>query len=171
MKTMMIYSSLTGNTKQVCERAFDVLEGEKEILAIEDSKTIVWENVENVILGYWVDKGTADAKTRKLIAQLKNKNLYCIGTLGAAPDSFHGKKCSKNVSALCSKENFFQAGVLIRGKVSEELKKKMETFPLNMIHKVVPSMKQTILEADGHPNEEDFQEVVEFIKNSVNPKL
>lgn len=171
MKTVIIYSSLTGNTKQVCERAFEILEGEKELLAIEDWKTISWEDVENVIVGYWVDKGTADSKARKFISQLKHKNLYFIGTLGAAPDSFHGNKCFKNVSALCGKENHFQGGVLIRGKVAEELKKKMNTFPLSMIHKVVPAMKQTILEADGHPNEEDFQQVVDFIRNLVNPKL
>lgn len=171
MKTVIIYSSLTGNTKTVCEKAFAMLQGEKEILPIEKWNSISWEEIKNVIVGYWVDKGTADAKTKKFLSQIKEKNLYFIGTLGAAPDSFHGNKCFKNVTALCSKENHFQAGILIRGKVSEELKERMNKFPLNMIHKVVPEMKQSILDAEGHPNEEDFQLVENFIKEQVNPKL
>lgn len=171
MKTIIIYSSLTGNTKMVCEKAFEVLDGEKEILPIEQWKNIDWKEIKTVILGYWVDKGSADPKTKKFLSNLQNKNLYFIGTLGAAPDSFHGNKCFRNVTALCSKNNVFQDGILVRGKVSDDLKKKMNTFPLSMIHKIVPSMKQTILEAEGHPNEEDFAEVIKFIKDSVNPKL
>lgn len=171
MKTVIIYSSLSGNTKKVCEVAFEHLQEEKQIIKVEDKDTVDWEKVENVIIGYWVDKGTADAKTRKFLSKLQNKNLYFIGTLGESPTSFHGEKCIKNVTKLCEKDNNFKGGVLVRGKVSDDLKQKMDKFPLNIVHKFVPNMKQIVLDAEGHPNEEDFQKVIDFIEKNVNPNL
>ncbi|EHO18367.1 hypothetical protein HMPREF9466_02324 [Fusobacterium necrophorum subsp. funduliforme 1_1_36S] len=47
----------------------------------------------------------------------------------------------------------------------------MDKFPLNIVHKFVPNMKQIVLDAEGHPNEEDFQRVIEFIEKTVNPNL
>ncbi len=171
MKTVIIYSSLTGNTKKVCEVAFEHLQQEKQLIQVEEKDTVDWTKVENVIIGYWVDKGTADAKTRKFLSKLQNKNLYFIGTLGESPTSFHGEKCIRNVTKLCEKNNHFKGGILVRGKVSEDLKQKMDKFPLNIVHKFVPNMKQIVLDAEGHPNEEDFQRVIEFIEKNVNPNL
>ncbi|MCI7344603.1 MAG: flavodoxin family protein [Fusobacterium necrophorum] len=171
MKTVIIYSSLTGNTKKVCEVAFKHLQQEKQLIQVEEKDTVDWTKVENVIIGYWVDKGTADAKTRKFLSKLQNKNLYFIGTLGESPTSFHGEKCIRNVTKLCEKNNHFKGGILVRGKVSEDLKQKMDKFPLNIVHKFVPNMKQIVLDAEGHPNEEDFQRVIEFIEKTVNPNL
>lgn len=171
MKTVIIYSSLTGNTKKVCEVAFEHLQQEKQLIQVEEKDTVDWTKVENVIIGYWVDKGTADAKTKKFLSKLQKKNLYFIGTLGESPTSFHGEKCIRNVTKLCEKNNHFKGGILVRGKVSEDLKQKMDKFPLNIVHKFVPNMKQIVLDAEGHPNEEDFQRVIEFIEKNVNPNL
>ncbi|MBS9776040.1 MAG: flavodoxin [Fusobacterium sp.] len=168
MKTLIIYSSLTGNTKLVCEKAFEYLNGEKEIFAVEQKKEINFDEFDNVIVGTWVDRGTADAKARKFISELADKNVYFIATLGAAVDSDHGKKCIKNISALCSKRNNFVDGILARGKVSDDLKKKIHAFPLNIIHKFVPNIKKIVIEAEPHPNEEDFARVKDFIDRNFN---
>ncbi len=166
MKTLIVYSSLTGNTKLVCEKAFEFLNGEKEIFSVEQKKEINLEEFNNIIIGTWIDRGTADAKTRKFISELTNKNLYFIATLGAAVDSNHGQKCIKNISTLCSKRNNFVDGVLARGKVSDELKKKINAFPLNIIHKFVPNIKKIVEEAEPHPNEEDFKIIKNFIEKN-----
>lgn len=168
MKTLIVYSSLTGNTKKVCEKAFEYLKGEKDIFPVEKKKEIELDKYDNIIVGTWIDRGTADAKAKKFIAELSNKNVYFIATLGAAVDSAHGKKCIKNITALCSKKNNFVDGILARGKVSDELKKKITAFPLNIIHKFVPNIKQIVLDADGHPNEDDFKIVEDFIGKNFN---
>ena len=33
-RTLVVYSSLTGNTKAVAEKIFDIIEGDKEIVSI-----------------------------------------------------------------------------------------------------------------------------------------
>lgn len=82
--------------------------------------------------------------------------------------SEHAKKCFNNLIKLCSKKNNFIDGVLTRGKVSKDLQEKFTKFPLNIIHKFVPNMKEIILEADSHPNETDFLLVKDFIDKNFN---
>lgn len=166
MKVLVIYSSLTGNTKKVCEQAFQVLNCEKKIIAIENINDEELEKFENIIIGTWIDKATADDKTRRLLKKLKRKNIYFIGTLAASLTSEHAKKCFNNLKSLCSKNNNFKNGVLARGRVSEDLQEKFNKFPLNIIHKFVPNINEIIQEAEPHPNEEDFEIIKKFMSEN-----
>lgn len=166
MKTLIIYSSQTGNTKLVCEKAFEFLKNEKNIVPIEEIETINLDEYDNIIIGTWIDKATADAKAKKFINSLVDKKLYFIGTLAASLSSDHAKKCFNNLSKLCSKKNNFIDGVLARGKVSDDLKEKFTKFPLNIIHKFVPNIKEIIDEAQSHPNDSDFSLIEDFINKN-----
>lgn len=166
MKTLIIYSSLTGNTKKVCEKAYQLLNGEKEIVSLEKVYEYNLNEFENIIIGCWIDKATANGDMRKFVSKLSGKNLYFITTLAAKLDSTHAEKCKRNMVTLCSKNNNFIDGVLARGRVSDDLQAKMDKFPLNVIHKFVPNMKEIVLDADSHPNEEDFLIIENFIERN-----
>ena len=43
-KTLVVYSSLTGNTRAVAEKIFDIIEGDKEIVSVNDIKNIDTDN-------------------------------------------------------------------------------------------------------------------------------
>ena len=160
MKTLIIYSSETGNTKMVCEKAFEYINGEKLIIPVKEKDSINLDEFDNIIVGTWIDKANANT--------LANKNQFFIGTLAASLTSEHAKKCFNNLRKLCSKKNNFVDGVLARGRVSEDLQEKFTKFPLNIIHKFVPNMKEIILEADAHPNETDFLLIKDFIDKNFN---
>lgn len=168
MKTLIIYSSETGNTKMVCEKAFEYINGEKIIIPIKEKDSINLNEFDNIIVGTWIDKANANTEARKFINALSNKNIYFIGTLAASLTSEHAKKCYKNLEKLCSKKNNFIDGILTRGKVSKDLQEKFKKFPLNIIHKFVPNMEEIILEANPHPNESDFLLVKDFISKNFN---
>ena len=168
MKTLIIYSSETGNTKLVCEKAFEYINGEKLIIPVKEKDSINLDEFANIIVGTWIDKANANAEAKKFINTLTNKNLFFIGTLAASLTSEHAKKCFNNLRKLFSKKNNFVDGVLARGKVSEDLQEKFTKFPLNIIHKFVPNMKEIILEADAHPNETDFLLIKDFIDKNFN---
>ena len=164
MKTLIIYSSETGNTKMVCEKAFEYINGEKVIIPVKEKDSINLDEFDNIIVGTWIDKANANSEAKKFI----NKNLFFIGTLAASLTSEHAKKCFNNLTKLFSKKNNFVDGVLARGRVSEDLQEKFTKFPLNIIHKFVPNMKEIILEADAHPNETDFLLIKDFIDKNFN---
>ena len=166
--TLIAYSSLTGNTKLVAEKIFEITEGDKKIVSISDANNININEFDRVVIGFWVDKGTADKRTREFLKKVSNKEVAYIGTLGAAPDSDHGKKVKERVSALCKEKNTFIGGFLCRGKIDPKLVEKMGKFPLNLIHPLTPERLQRIEDAKPHPNEEDFQEIQRYFKNILN---
>ena len=76
MKTLIVYSTISGNTKAVCERIYNALNVEKEIINVKDSKNIKSSDYENIIIGFWCDKGTMDKDSIDFLKTLNNKNLY-----------------------------------------------------------------------------------------------
>lgn len=164
-KTVLIYSSLTGNTKKVGEAIFQIIDGEKEIYSVEEFDSKMIDNYDRIILGFWVDKGTADSRIRKLIGNIKNKELAFFGTLGAEPSSEHGKKVYSRVKLLCTKNNTLIGGFLCLGKVADKLVERMSKFPLNLIHPLTPERMARIENASNHPNESDFENAKNYFTN------
>lgn len=100
MKGIIIYSSKTGNTKRMAKKIYEVLKDkyQMEITDIIDSPDV--EGYDFVLLGGWIDRGTLEGKALKYLAQIKNKDLGLFATLGAMPDSEHGKKVICNLKDL-----------------------------------------------------------------------
>lgn len=168
-KTILIYSSLTGNTKKVGEAIFEAIPGENNlILPVEEINSVNFDDFDRIIIGFWVDKGTADSRIRKLIGKLKNKDIAFFGTLGAEPDSEHGKKVYSRVTELCSKNNNLLGGFLSLGKVSDSLVEKMGKFPLNLIHPLTPERLARIEKASTHPDEKDLNDAKEYFSSILN---
>lgn len=162
MKTLVAYSSLTGNTKMVAESVFEIVPGEKEIISLIDISKINIDEFDRIIVGYWVDKGTADARAKKFIKSLKNKEIAYIGTLGADPLSDHGNDVRKRVDTLCSENNKLIGGFLCRGKIDPKLVEKMGRFPLKLVHPLTPERLQRIEDAKPHPTKEDLENTQKY---------
>ncbi|HHQ8779924.1 TPA: flavodoxin family protein, partial [Clostridioides difficile] len=56
MKSLILYSSLTGNTKKIACSIYEAIQGKKEIKNISElvDDSIDYENYDIVFLGYWV---------------------------------------------------------------------------------------------------------------------
>lgn len=167
-KTLVAYSSLTGNTKQVAEKIFEIVDGEKEIISLNNISSVDVNIFDRIIVGFWVDKGTADKRTREFIKKLSGKEIGYFGTLGADPNSKHGNDVNERVTALCSEKNIFLGGFLCRGKIDPKLVEKMGKFPLKLIHPLTPERLQRIEDAKSHPNEDDFKNAQEYFKKILN---
>lgn len=100
MKGIIIYSSKTGNTKRMAKKIYEALKDkyQMEIEDIIDSPDV--EGYDFVLLGGWIDRGTLEGKALKYLENIKNKKLGLFATLGAMPDSEHGKKVLGNLKDL-----------------------------------------------------------------------
>ena len=134
MKTLIVYSTISGNTKAVCERIYEALNAEKEILNVKDIKNLKIDDYDNFIIGFWCDKGTMDKDSIEFLKTLNNKNVYFLGTLGARPDSEHWNDVFENAKKLCSENNNFKNGLLIWGRISKEMQDMMKKFPAGHPH-------------------------------------
>ena len=66
MKSIVIYSSLTGNTKQVAEAITSVLPAGTPCVSMKEVPSDL-SSYDLVFAGFWVDKGTANKEARDCI--------------------------------------------------------------------------------------------------------
>lgn len=55
MRTAIVYSSKTGNTKKVAEAIFDSVEGEKGLYDVKENPKP--DEFDWIVLGFWVNRG------------------------------------------------------------------------------------------------------------------
>ncbi len=71
MKTLVVYSSRTGNTKMVAEAIFEVM-GQNAVIAPVQTAPDP-QDFDLVIIGFWVDKGIPDNTARQYMAKISGK--------------------------------------------------------------------------------------------------
>ena len=165
MKALVVYSTLTGNTKKVAEAVVKGLPEGTVIADVKDSPDP--SPYDLVVVGFWVDKGKADAATIRYLETLKDKKTAVFFTLGAYPDSPHADSCAKETEELMAKNGNVTLGhYRCQGKVDPNLLEKMKKMlPPGHPHvEETPERKARLEEAAKHPNEEDLRKAEEFAK-------
>ena len=148
MSTLVVYSTMTGNTEKVAKAIFEVIEEEKEIKNVAEIENSEYhKKFDKIIFGYWVDKGDADERMKKFMSEVRDKTVGAFGTLGAKPDSEHAKKCMAKV-----KREF-----ICRGAIDPKLLDKFRKMNMPGHHAPTPENEKKWAEAAKHPNEEDFK--------------
>lgn len=146
MKSVIIYSSLTGNTKMIAETINSVLQG--DIFPLSQAPNL--ENYDLLLLGFWADKGGADTKTVNYFKTIKDKKLAFFFTLGADPKSAYAEKMIKNTEELL-RENKVLASFHCQGKIDPKILELSTKYG-----EMTEERKARIEEAQKHPNEEDL---------------
>jgi flavodoxin len=162
MKTLIVYTSLTGNTKKVAEAIAQAI-GNSDLYPIAECPDPT--DYPLVLVGFWVDRGQADAKTQAFLSELKNKSLAIFFTLGAYPDSPHADEVVKVTEELLLKgDNELLGSFRCQGKVDPALLERMKKMlPPDHPHAMMTDERKARLEeAAKHPNDEDLMKAKAF---------
>ncbi len=153
---------MTGNTKKLCEAVYNNLKNEHDIdiSTVKDMPST--DEYDLVVIGFWVDKGTANKEAKKQIKQIQNKPIALLGTLGADPKGEHGQKVIEKVKTLPHTSAEYKGVFLCRGKVAEKLTKRIPLLPLPRAIK--DKMYESSIQS-REPNEEDFQNGTDFLRS------
>ncbi|WP_028857341.1 flavodoxin family protein [Psychrilyobacter atlanticus] len=164
MKTLIAYSSKTGNTKKVAESILKAFpKGE-----ISDIKDIDNLDYDLIIVGTWIDKGTADAKALKFIETIKEKKIAYFFTLGAYPNSDHANDCIKNIDKLfLDNKNTLIGNFHCQGAIDPKLISWMSELPAENPLSASKGNVQRWKEAAKHPDEKDFENAYNYFKMLV----
>ncbi len=164
MKILIAYSSLTGNTKTLCEGVYNKLKEHHnvELKTVKEVSNI--DDYDMIMPGFWADKGTANKECRKFIEKIRNKKVLLLGTLGAAPESLHGDKVREKSSQLVDSTNEFLGVFIARGKVSEKLINRIKFLPLTK--KIREEMYEASINS-RETNEDDVNNALEFIRQAT----
>ncbi|SDP66466.1 flavodoxin family protein [Selenomonas ruminantium] len=153
MKILLVYSSKTGNTRKVANAIGEAL----HICPVPVEENPDAAGFDLVIAGFWVDRGTADARMKAYLGGLVNQKVAIFATLGAEADSEHAAKCLENGAALLGEGCEVVGRFICQGKVADEMVAMMkQMFPAGHPHAMTPERLARIERAASHPDEKDL---------------
>ncbi|MDY0274128.1 MAG: flavodoxin family protein [Desulfomicrobium sp.] len=153
MKSLVVYSSRTGNTEKVARAIYAALPQPADIHCVDDCPDP--SKYDFVALGFWVDRGAPDAKAQEYMRSVQGKAIGLFGTLGAWPDSEHAKDCVRKAEELVQ-GNQVLGSFLCQGRIDPRIIEAMQKAVANT-HPMTPERKARIQEAEKHPDEQDLQ--------------
>lgn len=159
MKTLVVYSSQTGNTKKLASAVYESLKGEKEIFPVQNAPDP--KNYDFIALGFWFKGGKPDPKSAEYLDKVgKGKRLFLFATHGASPRSDHAKNGIKNAANLAPDAELI-GSFTCQGEVNPKVMEKVKAKP------VPPVWINDAPDAAGHPDDGDINRIKEVINNLV----
>ena len=159
MKSIVIYSSKSGNTKKLAEAVFDSLTGDKELKPVADAPADL-SLYDFIAVGFWLMAGKPDPDSAKFLEQTTNQKLFLFATHGAAKDSDHARNAMNAAIELapdCSIIGTFNC----QGEVNPKVIEKARTKPK------LPPWVPDAGEAVGHPDSTDIEEIKQKVSDAV----
>lgn len=154
MKSLVVYSSQTGNTKKMADAVFETLTGEKEIYAISDAPDP--DGYDFVAVGFWLKAGKPDPKSSEYLEKIGEKSLFLFATHGAAQKSVHAENAmnhAKNLATEAKVVGMYNCQGEVAPKILEKVRAKPEP----------PVWLADAPSAAGHPDESDIDELKHIV--------
>lgn len=153
MNINIVFNSNTGNTKMLAE-AINIALG-------EDQKDILF-------VGFWTDKGTADAKTLEYLKSCQNKKIFLFGTCGFGGSTEYYLQIIERVKKVLNETNEVIGWYMCQGKMPLSVRnryvamKERPGCPSN-----IEQMIDNFDKALSHPNTEDLDKLCTIVKELV----
>lgn len=169
LKYLVVYSSLTGNTKMVAESIAQEIGA--DLKAVEENPSST--DYDMVAVGFWADKGGSDSKATEYLKTLKNAKVALFMTLGADPQSDHSKKTLEKAASYLDSSNEVVGNFACQGKIDPKLIERMnkmfaEQKGQSNPHAPSKERDERHKKASTHPDEQDlvdakfaFKQIVE----------
>ena len=158
MKSLVVYSTQTGNTKKLAEAVYDALPDEKEILPITEAKDP--EEYDFVAVGFWFMGGKPDPNTMQYLPKIGAKKLFLFGTHGVpkdSPEAANGMNVAKQLASMAEVVGCFNCPGQLSPKLLEMAGKETN---------LPPWLKDTSI-SNGHPDENDINEIKELVTKAA----
>lgn len=161
MKSLVIYSSRTGNTKKIAEAAAGAL-ADADLFAVHDMPEDL-AAYGLVFIGFWAFRRGADMESRAALGRLHGKKVALLATAGAYPTSEAAQKYLANSAALLAEDNEYLGGFLSQGRV-HSFHESRRSPHAEEVHPLTEERRIRLEEAEKHPNEEDCAAAAAFAR-------
>ena len=165
MRTLVVYSSRTGNTKKVADAIYEIMPDGSRIASVEEDPNV--EDYDFVAAGFWVDRGKPDRKAEDYLKKIKGKKIGLFATLGADPDSEHAKDCIERASEMVKADNDLIGHFVCQGKVDPKLIAMFAKLPPDHPHAITPERDALHRRASTHPDQQDLRNAQVVFKEMI----
>jgi flavodoxin I len=155
MRSLIVFSSQSGNTRKLAEIVADALPGEKELVPIE----AVPENLrafDLVAVGFWLMGGTPDPKSIEFLPKTGGKKLFLFATHGAAKGSAHAAGAMEQARKAA-------AGAHLVGAYSCQGEVQAQVIAKAGAKQPPPVWVADAPGAKGHPDQQDLAELRQVV--------
>ena len=155
MKSLIVYSSQTENTKRLADAIHQTLKGDIDIFPADTAPSP--EGYDLTAVGFWFMAGKPDPKTCEYLPKCKKGDrLFLFATHGAKAESDHVKNAINQAIGLTNGADI--AGVFTcQGEVNPKVLEKVRQKP------EPPVWIGDADQAVGHPNEDDLSALNKMI--------
>lgn len=116
----IMFSSVTGNTRMLAEAIRETLPKENcdyfGVCGGAEAKS------ELLYIGFWTDKGNADAATLALLAKLRGKKIFLFGTAGFGGSEAYFRKVLDRVRRSVDASNRVVGEYMCQGRMPQAVK-------------------------------------------------
>lgn len=157
----VLFSSQTGNTKILAQAIAQ---------ALRQRARLFWRLPRHVpsspvlFVGFWTDKGTADAATLELLKTVKNKKIFLFGTAGFGGSAAYFQKILLRVQENLDAGNQVIGTFMCQGKMPLSVRQRYEKMKEQP--NPAPNLDMLIANFDRaltHPDEQDLQRLQEAV--------
>jgi flavodoxin len=162
MKSLIVYSSQSGNTKKLAQAVYESLTGPKDIYPVAAAPDPA--DYDFVALGFWLQAGKPDPKSAEYLGRIGKKSLFLFASHGAAAGSDHARNAMNAAKSLASEANIVGT-YSCQGKVNPKVLEKAQTRP------EPPVWIADAPNAVSHPDEADIavlkSQISEILLDSI----
>lgn len=158
----IIFSSSTGNTKELADTIYEVLPKEKcDYFGVNKEEL----QSDKVYIGFWTNQGNADKETLELLKKLKNKKIFLFGTAGFGGSQEYFQKVLGKIKESIDSSNTIIGEYMCQGKMPQSVREryvKMKEQPNYM-----PNLDMMIKNFDSalsHPNKNDLDKLRKMVE-------
>lgn len=152
----VLFSSQTGNTKILAQAIAKALPAADCDYFGDYQGCVPSSSV--LFVGFWTDKGTADAATLELLKTVKNKKIFLFGTAGFGGSAAYFQKILLRVQENLDAGNQVIGTFMCQGKMPLSVRQRYEKMKEQP--NPAPNLDMLIANFDRaltHPDEQDLQ--------------
>ena len=162
MKTSIVYSSKTGNTRQLADAIAAALP-ENDILYIGTPYEVALA-ADRLFIGFWTDKGSCNSEIADFLKTVKNKQIFLFGTAGFGGDAAYFDKVLHAAKKHLDGSNTLLGSYMCQGRMPQSVRDryvKMKASPLPIPN--VDMLIENFDRAATHPDAEDLQKLKDAV--------
>ncbi len=159
MKSLILWSSRTGNTKAIAEAVYEALPDEKDIF--EEGRQPSVDGYDLIFVGFWASAAELTSLRAARSSRCMERRLPSSQPPAPIRIPRQPRDYLDNAAALLPEDSECLGTFISQGRVhSFHIGKRSEHAKL--VHPMTPDRLARLQEAEKHPNEDDFRRAGEW---------
>ena len=159
----IVFSSVTGNTRQLAEAIRESLpETGCDYFGLCSAEAL---KSEMLYVGFWTDKGNADEASLALLKTLKSKKIFLFGTAGFGISEAYFRRVLDNVRLSIDESNSIVGEYMCQGRMPQSVRERYVALKAQPQH---PANIDALIEnfdlALSHPDAEDLDKLKKLVQ-------